>query len=250
MNSGFKVFIPARYASTRLKGKLLLEIAGKPLIQHVYESAAGSAAEEVIIATDDERIMEAVTSYGGIAVMTDPGHKSGTDRIAEAVKLLEIPDETIIVNVQGDIYGCHSAIIDQLARILQNRTEIPMATLCEKMSTRDALVNPNLVKVVINKHNHAVYFSRSPIPWSNPDMATFPCTPYLHVGIYAYRVEFLQNYAALPQCPLEESEKLEQLRALYHGYSIYVQEACGQVGIGVDTAEDLEKARRMAETTV
>jgi len=246
VSAPFKVVIPARFASSRLDGKSLLDIAGKPLIQHVYESAQNSKADQVIIATDDERIKMKVDSFGGHALMTDPGHKSGTDRIAEAVEILKIPGETVIVNVQGDEYACPPMIIDQVSHALQNNPGVLMATLCEKISDPDDLHNPNIVKVIFDINGKAIYFSRSPIPWSDPASGAPLSQPFRHIGIYAYRTEFLQIYTSLPHCSLEESEKLEQLRALYHGYPIHVEEACTRCGIGVDTPEDLERARQLA----
>jgi 3-deoxy-manno-octulosonate cytidylyltransferase (CMP-KDO synthetase) len=251
MRVNFTVVIPARHASTRLPGKSLLEIAGKPLIQHVYESAFNSDAERIIVATDDRRIKNIVEAFGGHALMTGAHHKSGTDRIAEAINQLNIDDETIIVNVQGDEFGLPSAIINQLPGMMFAHPAVPMATLCERITERRDLDNPNIVKVVFSKDHSAIYFSRSPIPWSDPTRtgagAGFPSRPYRHIGIYGYRAGFLRIFTALPHCLLEENEQLEQLRALYYGYEIYVEEAVAKCGIGVDTPEDLELARRMAE---
>ena len=254
MPAGFTVVIPARHASTRLPGKSLLDIAGKPLIQHVYESASGSGAEGVIVATDDKRIKDAVESFGGRVVMTAVNHKSGTDRIAETIDTLNIPDETVIVNVQGDEFGLPSAIIDQVYAAMHRQPDIPMATLSERIHGLQELNNPHVVKVIFNKDNHAMYFSRAPIPWFESSRESshggLPVSVFRHVGIYGYRAGFLRIYTTLPHCPLEETERLEQLRALYYGYKIYVEEAVEPCGIGVDTPEDLELARRMAEKNV
>lgn len=248
MKLPFKVVIPARFAATRLPGKLLLEIDGKPLLQHVYEAAAASRAEQVVIATDDARIEDAATVFGAEVIMTSPEHRSGTDRIAEAVASLQEPDDAVIVNVQGDEYGLPPAIIDQLADALQNHADKPMATLCEKITTREQLNNPNVVKVVMDEARTALYFSRSVIPWCTGadtlSLEEYPLPPFRHIGIYAYRVGFLKTYAALPHCPLEDSEKLEQLRVLYHGYKILVAEACVATGMEINTPDDLERARR------
>lgn len=251
MCPGFTVVIPARHASTRLPGKLLLDIAGKPLIRHVYESASNSGAERVIIATDDDRIKDAVDAFGGEVVMTGLKHKSGTDRIAETIETLKITDETIIVNVQGDEFRLPSAIIDQVYAAVCRQSDTPMATLCERIQELQEFNNPHTVKVIFNKDNYAIYFSRAPIPWFDssqvPNFAGSPGSAFRHIGIYGYRAGFLRTFTSLPHCPLEETEKLEQLRALYYGYKIYVEEAVEQCGIGVDTMEDLEMARRMAD---
>lgn len=254
MRAKFTVVIPARHASTRLPGKSLLDIAGKPLIQHVYESAVSSEATQVIVATDDDRIKNAVVSFGGHAVMTAAHHKSGTDRIAEVIDQLHISDETIIVNVQGDEFGLPAAIINQLPAAISAYPDAPMATLCERISDQRDLDNPNIVKVIFNNDNTAVYFSRSPVPWTDStgvdSGAGFPCQPYRHIGLYSYRAGFLRTFTTLPHCRLEESEKLEQLRALYYGYKIYVEEAGSDCGVGVDTPEDLELARTIAGKNV
>lgn len=252
MTFSYKVVIPARYASTRLPGKLLLEIAGKPLLQHVFESASASRAGQVVIATDDERIRTAAEAFGADVIMTSHEHKSGTDRIAEAVSVMKEKDESVIVNVQGDEFGLPPAIIDQLAEELHQNPDKPMATLCERITGREQLSNPNVVKVVVDMDQSAIYFSRSVIPWCEriQDMAIadLPMQPLRHIGIYAYRAGFLKTYTSLPHCPLEDSEKLEQLRALYHGYKIHVEEACMDTGLEVNTMEDLERARNKAGT--
>lgn len=254
MSIGFTVVIPARHASTRLPGKSLQDIAGKPLIQHVYESATGSAAEQVIVATDDDRIQKTVEAFGGRAVMTAGHHKSGTDRIAEAISLMNISDDAIIVNVQGDEFGLPPAIINQVPQAMQARPTASIATLCESIRSRRELESPNVVKVIFNRDHDAIYFSRAPVPWSGTqsegDTSGFPAQPYRHIGIYGYRAGFLKIFTALPHCRLEESEKLEQLRALYYGYTIHVEEACTGCGVGVDTPEDLELARKLAEKSV
>lgn len=254
MQAGFTVVIPVRHASTRLPGKSLLDIAGKPLIQHVYESASNSGAGRVIVATDNRQIKAVVESFGGKALITDLNHKSGTDRIAEAIDILKIPDDTIIVNVQGDEFGLPSANIDQVYTAMHGQPDIPMATLCERIHDIQEYKNPHVVKIILNIDNHAIYFSRAPIPWFEPSTGQspggLPGSACRHIGIYGYRAGFLRIFTSLPHCPLEESEKLEQLRALHHGYGIYVEEAVEHCGIGVDTPEDLETARKMAEKNV
>ena len=255
MRDNFTVIIPARLSATRLPGKPLLEIAGKPLIQHVYESAVNSSAERIIVATDDERIKKTVETFGGNAVMTGGQHKSGTDRIAEAIDRLKIPDDTLIINIQGDEFGLPPEIINQLPAAMSALPDIPMATLCEPIMDRRDLDNPNIVKVIFNRENTAIYFSRSPIPWSDASLkghgdTGFPYQPFRHIGIYGYSAGFLRIFTGLAHCLLEQSEKLEQLRALYYGYPIHVEEACAACGVGIDTPEDLELARKMAEKNV
>ena len=254
MSAGFIIVIPARHASTRLPGKPMQDIAGKPLVQHVYESALSSEAERVIVATDDERISRAVAAFGGHAVMTETHHQSGTDRITEAIDRLDISDETIIVNLQGDEFGLPPAIINQVPAAMRTRPDFHMATLCERLTDPLELDNPNIVKVIFNKDNAAIYFSRSAIPWHDAapgdSDSGFSCQPYRHIGIYGYRAGFLRTFTGLPHCQLEQSEKLEQLRALYYGYRVYVEVAVAKGGVGVDTPEDLELARKIAEKTV
>ena len=241
MNFSYKVIIPARYASTRLPGKPLLEIGNLPLIQHVYNAALGSHADDIIIATDDHRIEDVVKSFGANVVMTSAKHTSGTERISEVVTQLGEVDEMIIVNLQGDEYGMKPALIDQVATALHNHPDKSMATLCEKITDEVDVEDPNVVKIIFDRNNTAIYFSRSPIPWTeriNERQA------YRHIGIYAYRTDFLKQYSAMTVCPLEQSERLEQLRAIYNGYSIHVELACDSCGIGIDTSEDLEIASK------
>jgi len=244
----FKVYIPARYASTRLPGKLLLEIGAKSLLQHVWEAAAGSGAREVVIAADDERIRAAATAFGATVVMTGAGHDSGTERLAEAVRLRQEPDDAIIVNVQGDEYGIPVGQIDQVAAVLDRDREVPMATLCEAILDTEQFRNPNVVKVVTDGAGRALYFSRAPVPAQHPDAAAggFSARPLRHIGIYAYRAGFLRTYTELPRCELEQSERLEQLRVLYNGHDIHVEEACVHGGMEVNTEADLERARKIA----
>jgi 3-deoxy-manno-octulosonate cytidylyltransferase (CMP-KDO synthetase) len=243
----FKVYIPARYASTRLPGKLLLQIGDKPLLRHVYEEAVRSGAQEVVIATDDGRIQEAAAGFGATVVMTSPGHESGTERLAEAVTISGEHEDMIIVNVQGDEYGLPPGLIDQVAAILHRDSEVSMATLCEKIRDMESFHNPNVVKVVFDRNNRALYFSRAAIPGQHPgaeEGKTFSCQPCRHIGIYAYRVGFLRRYARMDACDLEKSERLEQLRVLYNGFGIHVEEACLDTGLEVNTQADLERARQ------
>lgn len=226
--------IPARYASTRLPGKPLSMIAGKPMIQHVYERACqAQMPDEVIVATDNELVEKAVAAFGGKAVMTSPDHPSGTDRLAEVA--LMYPDVDVIVNVQGDEPMIPSEVIDNLAKAFEADAELNMATMKVAMDEAD-YDNPAAVKVVTDLNGYALYFSRSlmPYPRNKPDGYKV----YKHVGIYAYRRNFLLKYAALQPTPLEKAESLEQLRALENGYKIKVLESAFK-GIGVDTPEDL-----------
>lgn len=246
--TAFKVIIPARYASTRLPGKALLDIAGKPLLQHVYEATCASDADEVYIATDDERIVEAAKQFGARAIMTSEQHLSGTDRLAELVTIQGNDDSDIIVNVQGDELGLSPKVINQVAHALIDHADINMSTVCEAISSVDEVIDPNIVKVVMDKNNRALYFSRAPIPWdrqANGDIQeSFNDSQYYrHIGLYGYRAGFLKQFASLPKCALEEQESLEQLRALYNGESIYVALAREATGIGVDTEDDLQQAR-------
>jgi len=233
--------IPARYASTRFEGKPLADLAGKPMIQHVYErSRRASCLDDLLVATDDERIFQAVRSFGGKAVMTRPDHATGTDRLAEVCENL---DADIVVNVQGDEPLIEPAAIEQAAQPLIADASIVMGTLMNDIASEEELLNPNVVKVVVDEDGFALYFSRSPIPYPRPG-TWGQATYYRHIGLYVYRREFLMTYARLPQTPLEKQEKLEQLRALEHGYRIRVvltEHLC----IGVDTPEDLERVRAL-----
>lgn len=226
--------IPARYASTRLPGKPLSMIAGKPMIQHVYERACqAQMPDEVIVATDNELVEKAVAAFGGKAVMTSPDHPSGTDRLAEVA--LMYPDVDVIVNVQGDEPMIPSEVIDNLAKAFEADAELNMATMKVAMDEAD-YDNPAAVKVVTDLNGYALYFSRSLMPYPRNKPEGYKV--YKHVGIYAYRRNFLLKYAALQPTPLEKAESLEQLRALENGYKIKVLESAFK-GIGVDTPEDL-----------
>lgn len=249
--SSFRVIIPVRYDSTRLPGKPLLEIAGEPMIRHVYERAVKSGAETVVIATDSEKIKDVAESFGAHVCMTSPEHQSGSERLAEAVVALGYPDDDVVVNVQGDEPLIPPAIISQVAENLLDHDNIKVATLCEVIKSPEELFDPNIVKVTMNRRGYALYFSRAPIPWVAKE---FPLQPlqqltdeehYRHIGIYAYRVGFLAEYFAWEPCPLEEFERLEQLRVLYNGGRIHVGIAKEKSPIGVDTEEDLEKVRKV-----
>ena len=234
----FSVIIPARYASTRFPGKPLVDLAGKPMVVRVCERAAQSGAAAVHVATDDERIAAAVKAHGFKVVMTRSDHASGTDRLAEAAALLRLDDQHIVVNVQGDEPLIEPKLIRQVADRLGSAA---MATACHAIHDAASLANPNVVKVVMDATGHALYFSRSRIPYPRDGEA--PC--YRHAGIYAYRVGFLRRYAALAPAPLERAEALEQLRALWHGHRIAVVVSETDIPPGVDTPQDLEAVRRM-----
>lgn len=226
--------IPARYASTRLPGKPLSMIAGKPMIQHVYERACqAELPDEVVVATDNELVEKAVLDFGGKAVMTSPDHPSGTDRLAEVA--LMYPDVDVIVNVQGDEPMIPPEVIDNLAQVFANEADLNMATMKVEMEEAD-YDNPAAVKVVTDLNGNALYFSRSLMPYPRNKPEGYKV--FKHVGIYAYRRNFLLKYAALAPTPLEKAESLEQLRALENGYKIKVLESNFK-GIGVDTPEDL-----------
>jgi 3-deoxy-manno-octulosonate cytidylyltransferase (CMP-KDO synthetase) len=249
----FHVVIPARYASTRLPGKALLEIGGKPMVQWVVEAAARSGAQDVVVATDDERIARAVRdprrSGDAIAVMTGTHHASGTDRIAEVAALKGWSATTVIVNVQGDEPQIPAEVIDQVASLLQADTRAQMATLCTPITSLSEFLDPNVVKVVYADDGTALYFSRAPIPWSRDTAPegfasqTHFAGAQRHLGIYAYRAEVLAALTRLPASTLESTEKLEQLRALQAGMRIKVAMAAKLPGPGIDTAEDLERIR-------
>jgi 3-deoxy-manno-octulosonate cytidylyltransferase (CMP-KDO synthetase) len=237
----FTVIIPARYASSRFPGKPLAEIAGKPMVVRVCERAAQSGAAAVHVATDDERIARAVRSHGYAALMTRADHASGTDRLAEAARTLGLPAEHIVVNVQGDEPLIAPGLIRAVAERLGAEHGASIATACHAIHDAQALDNPNVVKVVLDARGHALYFSRSRIPYPREGEAA--C--YRHAGIYAYRVGFLEQYAALAPAPLEQAEALEQLRALWHGHRIAVVVSESDVPPGVDTPEDLAAVLRM-----
>jgi 3-deoxy-manno-octulosonate cytidylyltransferase (CMP-KDO synthetase) len=240
----FKVIIPARLASTRLPKKPMLDIAGKPLLQHVYEAARKSAASAVIIATDSEDICQCAKSFGARVYMTSPSHQSGTERLIEVIEKLEEPDDTIVVNLQGDEFNTPPALIDQVAKALFDHPRADMATLCEPVSAENDFNNSNVVKVVFDRTHIALDFTRQPVAWFGDGPAPGPdIYGYRHIGIYAYRAGFLRKYGGLERCPREINERLEQLRVLENGYRIYVAIACARAGLGIDTPEDLEKAR-------
>lgn len=248
---GFKVVIPARFGSSRLPGKPLLDIAGRPMVAHVVERACQSGAEEVLIATDDERIAAAVQGMGAEVVMTSANHPSGTDRLQEVAQKKAWSDDTIIVNVQGDEPLIPPAVINQVARNIEASSAAGIATLAETLTSVEQLFNPNIVKLVRDVNDFALYFSRAPMPWARDafakDKTVLPALDvyFRHLGIYAYRVGFLHAYVGWPPAVIEQVEALEQLRALYNGVKIHVGVAEVEIPQGVDTAEDLERIRAL-----
>ncbi|MFG6137523.1 3-deoxy-manno-octulosonate cytidylyltransferase [Halomonas sp. B23F22_10] len=246
----FIAVIPARFASTRLPGKPLLDIAGEPMVAHVWRRASASAAGRVVVATDDARIRDAMTPLGAEVVMTRDDHPSGTDRLAEVADTLGLADDAVLVNVQGDEPLLPATLIDQVAARLMDDPGASIATLAEPIGDVETLFNPNVVKVVRALSGRALYFSRAPIPW---DREAFAARPELletdawlrHIGLYAYRASFLDEYRHWAPSPLEQLEQLEQLRALHHGHAIQVALSREPHPAGVDTAEDLARVRQI-----
>ena len=253
MTPTFTVVIPSRFASTRLPGKPLQMIAGKPMVQHVWEQACKSSAQRVVVATDDARIVEACQAFGAEVVLTCADHESGTDRLAEVAAQLGLASDAIVVNVQGDEPLIPPALIDQVAANLAAHAEAGISTLAEPIADVEQLFNPNVVKVVSDINGLALTFSRATLPWARDEFAQQPNAlpsgvPYRrHIGIYAYRAGFLQDFVNWGPCWLENTERLEQLRALWHGVRIHVGDVLEAPPAGVDTPEDLERVRRLLE---
>ena len=241
----FKVVIPARYASARLPGKPLLDIAGKPMVIRVADQAAKSGASEIVIATDFEKILQVAQDYSIKAVMTRLDHISGTDRIAEVAQILGWGNNDIVVNVQGDEPLIEPSLINEVAQHLTNSQDAVMATACHAIHDEASLLNPNIVKVVIDANGNALYFSRAPIPYPRDDVHKANIQAHRHIGIYAYRVGFLKKYAQLRMTELEKIESLEQLRVLHHGYKIGVTVTQNAPASGVDTQADLDYVRNV-----
>ena len=238
----FTVIIPARYASSRLPGKMLADIAGKPMIAHVVDRARESSASRVIVATDDQRIADALDGLDCEVCMTLADHESGSDRIAEVVHKLAIGDDEIIVNIQGDEPLAPGVLIDQVAAALDIAGDAVMSTAAKAINKQSDIDNPNVVKVVFSRAGKALYFSRAPIPYARDQRYT---NAWHHIGIYAYRASFLKRYDQLVRSSIEQTESLEQLRVLDNGDDIMVETIDYDTGIGVDTAEDLERARAL-----
>ncbi|MDB3998474.1 3-deoxy-manno-octulosonate cytidylyltransferase [Litorivicinus sp.] len=240
----FLAVIPARFGSTRLPGKPLLEIAGQPMIQRVYARATSSQAQRVLVATDDQRIADVVRGFGGECVMTASEHPTGTDRLAEVADLLGLSADAIVVNVQGDEPLLPASAIHQVASMLETHPEASIATLCEPIQDDSEIDDPNQVKVVRSQSGRALYFSRSRIP-GHPTQANG--THFRHIGLYAYRAGFLRDFATWRPTPLEQFERLEQLRALEHDRLIQVDVALESIPPGVDTEQDLALVRQHLE---
>ena len=247
----FVVVIPARFGSSRLPGKPLADIGGLPMVAQVLRRCQQSQAARVLVATDDERIAEAVRAAGGEALMTRDDHASGTDRLQEVAELLKLDEQDIVVNVQGDEPLIPPQVIDQVARNLAANPDCAIATLCEPIESRNDLFNPNIVKTVFDRHGKALYFSRAPIPWHRDEFAREASSElpqgswWRHIGIYAYRVGFLHQFVQWSPAELEQIEALEQLRAMANGVRIHVAPACELVPGGVDTDADLQRVRAM-----
>lgn len=245
----FIVVIPARYASSRLPAKPLVDIAGKPMIQHVWQRASQSQAEQVVIATDHEQIAEVAQGFGAKVCLTREDHESGTDRLQEVAEQLQLDEQQVIVNVQGDEPLIPPAVINQVASLMEN-SATQMASLYEVIQQAEQVFDPNAVKVVTDIQGQALYFSRAPMPWYRDGFADSQRLPEniaykRHVGVYAYRVGLLNQFVGWPMGRLESIEKLEQLRVLEQGIRIQMAEACEAIPAGVDTQADLEKVRRL-----
>ena len=261
----FTVVIPARYASSRLPAKPLADIAGKTMIQRVYEQALKSDASDVIVATDDVRIEAAVKAFGGKVCMTSDQHESGTDRLQEVVQKLGLENDAIVVNVQGDEPLIPPAVINQVAANMAAAEAASMSTLSEPITSSEDFLNPNVVKVVSDKNGYALYFSRASMPWprdsfsaakdialagaegSTRSLAALPGSEQFqrHIGIYAYRVSLLNEFVGWDMAPIEALESLEQLRVMWNGHRIHVAPAVEEVPGGVDTPEDLARLRKL-----
>jgi 3-deoxy-manno-octulosonate cytidylyltransferase (CMP-KDO synthetase) len=252
----FTVLIPARFASTRLPGKPLADIAGRPMVVRVAENARNSGAARVVVATDDARIADTVRAHGVDACLTRSDHPTGTDRLAEAAIALGLDDDAIVVNVQGDEPLIAPELVARMAALLASRPDAAIATACHPIHDAAEAFNPNVVKVVLDRAGFALYFSRATIPWAReafaparagtpPDHLPEGLPIYRHYGLYAYRAAFLRRFPTLTPAPIERFEALEQLRALWHGERIVVEVTAGTPAPGVDTREDLERVRAL-----
>lgn len=253
MTPTFKIVIPARLGSTRLPGKVLRALAGRPLVQHVWEAAGRSGADEVVIATDDIGVQQVCEGFGARVCLTDAAHPSGTDRINEVARAAAWAADTLIVNLQGDEPLMPPALLRQVAQLLADDPAADLATLCHPLHEAEAFRNPNVVKLVMDRRGYALYFSRAPVPWKRDGAQAGPALlpmglAYRHIGLYAYRAGALAEFSALPPSPLEQCEALEQLRALSHGMRIKVGIAAEAPPQGVDTEADLLAVERLLAT--
>ncbi|MGV6827551.1 MAG: 3-deoxy-manno-octulosonate cytidylyltransferase [bacterium] len=251
-----KIVIPARYASSRLPGKPLLPVAGKPLLEHVHTLAGNSIADEVVVATDDDRIARAAESFGAEICMTSSDHSSGTERIAEVIQKLGWAEDEIVVNLQGDEPLVPVELLNQVATDLEAHEAAEMTTVCAPLEDVAQIFDPNVVKLVTDVNGYALYFSRAPIPWHRDTLAwgeeaaSHHLTEFArHIGLYAYRAGFVGHYTDLTPAPMEEAESLEQLRVLWHGHKIHVAQTDHAPPAGVDTEEDLVRIRSLLEAT-
>ena len=244
------VIIPARYASTRLPGKPLAPVGGKPLVQWVYDRAKASGAKHVVIATDDERIRAAAESFGAQVCMTATSHASGTERIGEVIRTLSIPDDEIVVNLQGDEPLMPPELIRAVAGRLADDPTVDVSTAACPITSNEDFLNPNIVKVVCNNHGHALLFSRASIPWPRDHLDQVPRNALRHIGIYGYRAGFVAQYLAWPPSLLEQTEQLEQLRILWHGgrIAVAITDEASAPRVSVDTPADLETIRELLVT--
>ena len=246
----YKIVIPARYSSSRLPGKPLIELAGKPMIQHVYERAAVTGVKEIVVATDDDRIAVVAKGFGADVVMTREDHENGTERIAEVAQVRGWQADDVVVNLQGDEPLVPRDLIEATAAGLLNNPQAGMSSLCTAIATAEEVFDPNVVKVVLDQHQFALYFSRAPIPWDRDEYARSKAVStkmpvYRHIGMYGYRVSFLQQYQLMEPCTLEQTESLEQLRALWYGTRIHMSVIESAPGHGVDTPADAERVARL-----
>jgi len=249
----YHIVIPARFASERLPGKVLEDLAGKTVLQRVWQRACESAAESVVIATDDDRIVDAASTFGAQVVITSPDHQSGSDRIAECAEILSWPDEHLVVNLQGDEPLMPPACLDQVAALLGQRPDCEVASLYWPIGEADEVQNPNAVKVVTDLEDRALYFSRSPVPYARSHASISEAISggvvwKRHLGLYAYRLAALRRYTACEPTELEMSERLEQLRIMEQGGRIAMAQACEFIPAGVDTLEDLQRVRKLIES--
>ncbi|WP_353347600.1 3-deoxy-manno-octulosonate cytidylyltransferase [Oceaniserpentilla sp. 4NH20-0058] len=245
--SDYKIVIPARFGSSRLPGKPLIHLAGKPMVQHVYERALETGVKDIVIATDDQRIFEVAKAFGANVMMTSVGHENGTERIAEVAQNLNWSADDVIVNVQGDEPLIPKSLIQLTANGLLENPSAGMSSICTPIDCADDAFDPNAVKVVLNNQGFAMYFSRAPIPWdrdlykTGESQLTQLAPVYRHIGMYGYRVSFLKQYASMEPTPIEQAECLEQLRALCYGVKIHMGVIAQPPGHGVDTQEDVKR---------
>lgn len=246
----YKIVIPARYGSSRLPGKPLIELAGKPMIQHAYERALETGVDEIVIATDDPRIEAVAKAFGADVVMTDPAHENGTERIAEVARLRNWSGDTVVVNLQGDEPLIPRSLIETTASSLLEHSQAGMSSVCTALESDQDVFDPNVVKVVLDRLGFAMYFSRASIPWDRdgyrdqPGVRTDKMPVYRHIGMYGYRVSFLNEYTRMEPCPLETTECLEQLRALWYGVKIHMAVIEEAPGHGVDTPDDVARVEQ------